>query len=173
MCSRALTSRLSCCRCSRIAAAPTSTSVQSPPANCSVAVLLLVLMRAASPPSVLGLVPRLLLPLSKAAEPADARLLLLLVPEGPAAAVVSSRSGSGQEAVGVWLMRQMRAVSGTLLTGRISFARKALMRVDLPVCCSVCGSVRGSEDGSRGGSSSSRSRREANGGRYNRNRAAL
>jgi hypothetical protein len=96
-------------------------------------VLLLVLRReGSSPASVLGLVPKLLLPLllSKAAEPADARLLLLLVPD---AAAVSSRSGSGQAAVGVWLMRQMRAVSGTLLTGRISFARNELMRVDLPV----------------------------------------
>jgi hypothetical protein len=84
-----------------------------------------------TPPSVLlvlGLVPKLLL-LSRADDPAETRLLLLLVTE---AEVVSSSTGSGQEAVGTCFILQILAVSGTLLTGRTSLARKALIRVDLP-----------------------------------------
>jgi hypothetical protein len=77
---------------------------------------------------LLGLVPRLLL-LSRAEEPADSRLLLLLVPDVEA---LSSKIGSGHDVLGTCLMRQIRAVSGTLLTGSISLAKKALIRVDLP-----------------------------------------
>ena len=45
---------------------------------------------------------------------------------------LNSRIGSGHSAVGACVMRHMRAVSGTLLTGRSSLPRNELMRVDLP-----------------------------------------
>lgn len=45
---------------------------------------------------------------------------------------LNSRIGSGHSKVEECVMRQMRAVSGTLLTGKSSFPRKALISVDLP-----------------------------------------
>lgn len=112
-----------------MAAAPTITSV----APSLLSMLLLRFTKPATPSAVLlGLVPKLLL-LSRpsAVDPAGTKLPLLLVP-APAESD-SSRMGSGQEAVGTCLIRQIRAVSGTLLTGRTSLAKKALISVDLPV----------------------------------------
>jgi hypothetical protein len=110
--------------------APTSTStsplsmllrwLESPPCPAAAPLLL----------SVLGLLLSVLA--SKAAEnPADARLLHLLV-QDELPECVSSSTGSGQVLLGTCVIRQMRAVSGTLLTGRTSLARKELISVLLP-----------------------------------------
>jgi hypothetical protein len=83
-------------------------------------------MRARSPSSAAAAAP------ASADAPASPNALGLLLLLAASAADLNSSVGSGQSAEDECVMRLMRAVSGTLFTGRISLPRKALISVDLP-----------------------------------------